>query len=124
MLQRVLPSPDNFRIAHRALKLFLKLHGLVGARFGFLGGFHLAVLLARVCLLLPTFATPAQIVRVFFHTYARWDWGAQCGHSANSGCWCENNYQPIYDPRTHVRSDVEKPTVVITTANASAHSLG
>ena len=73
-LQKVLSSLDNFRLAHRSLKLFLKSHGLIGARFGFLGGFHLAFLLARVCILLPPSASPPQIIRVFFHTYARWDW--------------------------------------------------
>ncbi|KAF7986588.1 hypothetical protein HWV62_26356 [Athelia sp. TMB] len=73
-LQKVLPSLDNFRLAHRSLKLFLRSHGLIGARFGFLGGFHLAFLLARVSILLPPSASPPQIIRVFFHTYARWDW--------------------------------------------------
>ncbi|KAJ4480176.1 hypothetical protein J3R30DRAFT_3701534 [Lentinula aciculospora] len=36
--------------AHRAIKLFLVSRGLFGARFGFLGGFHLTLLLTRVTL--------------------------------------------------------------------------
>ena len=74
LLLNTLPSLDTFRLAHRALKLFLRNRGIIGARFGFLGGFHLAFLLARICLQAPPNATAAQLVRLVFHVYARWDW--------------------------------------------------
>ncbi|KAJ7123747.1 hypothetical protein C8R44DRAFT_875908 [Mycena epipterygia] len=73
-LLKILPSLSNFRTAHRSLKLFLTSQGLFGARFGFLGGFHLTLLLTRVAMMLPREAKPHQIVRQFFATYGGWDW--------------------------------------------------
>jgi 2'-5' RNA ligase/endonuclease/exonuclease/phosphatase family metal-dependent hydrolase len=53
--QRILALLSNerlpsFRLALRALKLFIAARGLSGAKFGFLGGIHLTLLLARVAL--------------------------------------------------------------------------
>lgn len=120
-LQKTLPSLDNFRIVHRALKLFLDLHGLIGARFGFLGGFHLSILLARVCRLLPPLATPAQILRVFFHTYARWDWERDTVTVPVPGVGM-GTYRRSMTREPMCVLTVEKP-MVNTTGNANFHSL-
>ncbi|CAG8759877.1 10400_t:CDS:1, partial [Acaulospora colombiana] len=73
-IKRTVPSLDTFRTAHRALKLFLIRRGIWGARFGYLGGFHLTLLLTRVALLLPPSATPSHLIESFIKTYAQWDW--------------------------------------------------
>jgi hypothetical protein len=119
-LKNALPSLDNFRVAHRALKLFLKLQGLIGARFGFLGGIHLAFLLARLCLLLPPSATSGQLVRSFFHTYSRWDWGHDIVTvpipGAGRVAYRRSSREPI------CILSIEKPMVNMT-INSNPHSL-
>lgn len=120
-LQKALPSLDEFRLAHRALKLFLKLRGLIGARFGYLGGFHLAFLLARVCLLLPPTASAAQIVRVFFHTYASWDWDHDMLTVPIPGVGAATYRRSIGREPLCILS-IEKPAVNMT-SNASLHSV-
>ncbi|KAJ7600539.1 hypothetical protein C8J56DRAFT_813343 [Mycena floridula] len=73
-LQRILPDLSTFRVAHRALKQYLTVQGLSGARFGFLGGFHLTLLLTRIVLSLPPNAKPHHLVRQFFAVYGNWKW--------------------------------------------------
>jgi poly(A) polymerase Pap1 len=58
------------------LKFYLKQQGLEGARFGFLGGFHLTLLLTRIALTLPHNAKAEHLIRQFFSIYASWDWEA------------------------------------------------
>ncbi|KAF9062161.1 hypothetical protein BDP27DRAFT_1337000 [Rhodocollybia butyracea] len=84
-LRKLLQPPallSAFRTAHRALKQFLTTQGLSGGRFGFLGGFHLTLLLTRVTLSLhdsreaesQSELQPHDLVRHFFDTYAKWNW--------------------------------------------------
>jgi hypothetical protein len=47
-LQHTIPDLDAYRIAHRYLALFLKRRGLYSARFGYLGGIQLSLMLNRV----------------------------------------------------------------------------
>lgn len=73
-LKRVLPSLPTFRVAHRALKHLLTSRGFSGARFGFLGGFHLTLLLTRVALVSPSTAKAHHLVEAFLQIYSQWDW--------------------------------------------------
>jgi hypothetical protein len=73
-IKKTVPSLDTFRTAHRALKLFLIRRGIWGARFGYLGGFHLTLLLTRVALSLSPSATSAHLIEAFINSYAEWDW--------------------------------------------------
>lgn len=73
-LKKVIQFLDQFRLAHRSLKLFLTLRGLWGARFGYLGGFHLTLLLTHVALSLPKNAQATHLIESFLKTYAEWDW--------------------------------------------------
>ncbi|KAE9376273.1 hypothetical protein N431DRAFT_479585 [Stipitochalara longipes BDJ] len=77
-LLTTLPSLNSYRIAHRFLALYLKHHGLYSAKFGYLGGIHLSLLLSRVVKLIPrsisTLLTPATIIRTFFEYYSTFDW--------------------------------------------------
>ncbi|KAJ3809430.1 2'-5' RNA ligase superfamily-domain-containing protein [Lentinula aff. lateritia] len=68
-----------FRTAHRAIKLYIVAQGLFGSRFGFLGGFHLTILLSRVALTLVSSGglealESHHLVRQFFLTYSHWNW--------------------------------------------------
>lgn len=79
-LLRTLPNLKVFRLAHRFIKLWAKTSGISSSRFGYLGGFHITLLLARVCKLAdtdPKELTAAGIVRLFFDYYAQFDWSGE-----------------------------------------------
>jgi endonuclease/exonuclease/phosphatase family metal-dependent hydrolase len=120
-LLNALPSLDAFRLAHRALKHFLSHKGVFGARFGYLGGFHLALLLGIVSLQAPQKSTAAQLVRLFFHVYAHWDWDTDVVAvpipGIEGGQYRRSKREPI------VVLSVEKPRVN-TTASANPNSVG
>ncbi|CAK7218406.1 hypothetical protein SEUCBS140593_003536 [Sporothrix eucalyptigena] len=78
---------NNFRTAHRAIKTWARARGLYAARFGYLGGIQIVLLLARVMKLMqrevdkvdqdnivaPTY-TVADILVTFFKHYSGFDW--------------------------------------------------
>ncbi|CAK7212459.1 hypothetical protein SBRCBS47491_001471 [Sporothrix bragantina] len=77
----------NFRTAHRAIKTWARSRGLYAARFGYLGGIQIALLLARVMKLMQreidqadkkdeteATYTVADILATFFKHYADFDW--------------------------------------------------
>ena len=86
-LRRTLPSPSTFRLAHRFLKTWAKSRGLYAARFGFLSGIQLSILLARVHKLLPAAAqtSPETLLTTFFTHYATFPW----------------HTHPVFDPSFH-----------------------
>ncbi|KAL2159875.1 hypothetical protein VTH06DRAFT_2008 [Thermothelomyces fergusii] len=94
-LRRSVPDLATFRLAHRFVKTWAKARGIYAARFGFLGGIQISVLLARVHKLLargagtppPPPPTPEALVATFFHHYAAFDWSAR----------------PAFDPLFHRR---------------------
>ncbi|KIH94778.1 hypothetical protein SPBR_03564 [Sporothrix brasiliensis 5110] len=85
-------SASNFRTAHRAIKTWARARGLYAARFGYLGGIQIALLLARVMKLMQRAVdkatedvgdaasdnaeeyTVADILVTFFQHYADFDW--------------------------------------------------
>jgi uncharacterized protein (UPF0248 family) len=94
-LLNTVPSMSSYRTAHRFLSLYLKRRGLYSAKFGYLGGIHLSLMLNRVVKLLAAslpsasaegksklesrqdevlLFSPATIVRSFFAYYAAFDW--------------------------------------------------
>ncbi|EAQ88171.1 hypothetical protein CHGG_04790 [Chaetomium globosum CBS 148.51] len=86
-LARSLPDPPTFRLAHRAIKTWAKSRGIYAARFGFLSGIQISILLARVHKLLTrtttttptrtTPPTPETLLTTFFTHYATFDWAHQ-----------------------------------------------
>ncbi|KAF3905627.1 hypothetical protein ABW21_db0202277 [Orbilia brochopaga] len=70
------PNLAVFRLAYRYIKLWAVKKGLYSSKFGYLGGVHITLLVARLTLLLPPQATAAQLIVAFFSHYATWDWGA------------------------------------------------
>ncbi|KAL1800759.1 hypothetical protein ACET3X_001101 [Alternaria dauci] len=76
-IQRTLPSLPAFRLAYRCIKLWAVQRGIYSAKFGFLGGVHITLMLSRVCKKLGHdygSVTAADIVVSFFHHYAHFDW--------------------------------------------------
>ncbi|KAK3369038.1 hypothetical protein B0T24DRAFT_350401 [Lasiosphaeria ovina] len=83
-LARSAPDPVAFRAAHRFVKTWARSRGIYAARFGFLGGVQISILLARVCKLLAqqqpsSRETPSlgDILVSFFQHYATFDWATQ-----------------------------------------------
>ncbi|KAM7202066.1 hypothetical protein V8F33_003073 [Rhypophila sp. PSN 637] len=79
-LHRSIPDLPSFRLAHRFIKTWAKSRGIYTARFGFLGGIHISILLARVHKLLvrdnnnPGMISVPDLLTTFFHHYADFDW--------------------------------------------------
>lgn len=70
-----LPSMVVFRLAYRVLKYYLLENGLFGARFGYIGGVQLQIMLTHVCMRNLVTASAGEVVSAFFCTFAsgRWD---------------------------------------------------
>ncbi|KAH6659604.1 hypothetical protein BKA67DRAFT_509119 [Truncatella angustata] len=79
-LRRTIPDFAAFKTAFYLIKTWAKQRGIYAARFGYLGGIHIAILLSRVCKLLSrdhgTVPVPV-IVQTFFNHYANFDWANQ-----------------------------------------------
>jgi poly(A) polymerase Pap1/uncharacterized protein (UPF0248 family) len=86
-LLKTMPALPAFRTAHRFLSLYLRRRGLYSARFGYLGGIHLSLMLNRVVKLIVLSSkdkksdtnslTAATIVRTFLQYYASFDWSTK-----------------------------------------------
>lgn len=69
------PDLSSYRTAHRYLSLYLKRRGLYSAKFGYLGGIHLSLMLNRVVKLIEKRKiSPATIIRTFFAYYEAFNW--------------------------------------------------
>ncbi|KAF9869229.1 endonuclease/Exonuclease/phosphatase [Colletotrichum karsti] len=76
-LTRSIPDLAQFRISYRAIKTWARARGIYAARFGYLGGIHLSVMLVRICKMLlheGGTASTADIIATFFNHYAHFDW--------------------------------------------------
>ncbi|ORY64963.1 uncharacterized protein BCR38DRAFT_367805 [Pseudomassariella vexata] len=76
-LRRTLPDLAAFRIVYHLIKTWAKRRGIYEARFGYLGGIHISIMLSRVCKLLARDARSVSvpdIISTFFNHYAQFDW--------------------------------------------------
>lgn len=69
------PRRHVFRTCLCAVKRWAKRCGIYSNSGGFLGGVSWAIMVARVCQLLPN-APSSRILRAFFEIYAEWDFSA------------------------------------------------
>jgi Poly(A) polymerase central domain/MJ1316 RNA cyclic group end recognition domain len=124
-LKKVIPSLDQFRLAHRSLKLFLTLRGLWGARFGYLGGFHLTLLLTHVALSLPENAQATHLIEAFLGTYAKWDWSKDIVYPIPSrapDATSTSTYRRVLSKEPMVVLSIQRPLSNLT-SHASRNSV-
>lgn len=76
-LKRSIPDLAQYRLAHQVIRSWAKERGIYAAKFGYLGGIHISVLLVRVCKMVyhekGLVSTP-DILATFFDHYAGFDW--------------------------------------------------
>ncbi|KAH4031405.1 polynucleotide adenylyltransferase [Parastagonospora nodorum] len=76
-IQRTLPSLSAFRLAYRCIKLWAVRRGIYSAKFGYLGGVHITLMLswAAKCLAHDSGSiTAPDLVSSFFHHFAHFNW--------------------------------------------------
>ncbi|CAG7566524.1 unnamed protein product [Fusarium equiseti] len=76
-LRRSLPDMVLYRMAHLLIKSWAQERGIYSAKFGFLGGIHISVLLVPVCKVLAyesETVSPTDIIVTFFRHYSQFDW--------------------------------------------------
>ncbi|KNG52715.1 duf455 domain-containing protein [Stemphylium lycopersici] len=84
-IQRTLPSRSTFRMAHRCIKLWAVQRGLYSAKFGYLGGVHITLMLSWVYKRLAHgfgSVSVADLVVSFFNHYAYFDWANEVVYDA------------------------------------------
>ncbi|KAK6329947.1 hypothetical protein TWF718_003374 [Orbilia javanica] len=73
LLSRI-PNLAKYRLAYRFIKLWAEKKGVYSSKFGFFGGVHISLLLARVSMLLPPTATASHLITAFFAHYSTTNW--------------------------------------------------
>ncbi|KAE8390399.1 hypothetical protein BDV23DRAFT_193794 [Aspergillus alliaceus] len=106
-LQRTIPDLASFRLTYRFIKIWAQKRGIYSAKLGYLGGVHIALLLARVCKLSFRQAgtiSAADIISTFFKHYAHFNW--------------QRDF--VYDPSfyksapRYFRNSLREPLVILT----------
>ena len=67
------PNRETFQLTLRTIRMWARKHGIYSNVLGYLGGAHLALLVARVCQLYPN-AGPSTLVQKFFLVFSNWQW--------------------------------------------------
>ena len=99
---------DVFRLCHRALRRFCEARGILGGKFGYLGSFHLTILLTSLMLNNPELMTAASLIEAFMGTYSKWDWG---GSDVEISQLQQGKYNRKEDPA--VISSIHRPILNI-----------
>ncbi|KAI1407042.1 hypothetical protein F5Y13DRAFT_183709 [Hypoxylon sp. FL1857] len=76
-LLRTVPDLAAFKLAYLLIKCWAKRRGIYAAKFGYLGGIQIAILLSRVCKLLSQDGRPVNaptILATFYSHYAIFNW--------------------------------------------------
>jgi poly(A) polymerase Pap1 len=120
-VRRSIPDLAQFRTAYHLLKAWAKERGVYSARFGYLGGIHLTVMLVRVCKLLMHdggILSVPDLVVTFFNHYAKFDWNENMA------------FDPFFHKRLRYTRTFREPLVLLgwhapalnTAATASLHT--
>jgi poly(A) polymerase Pap1 len=84
-IQRTLPSMSSFRLAYRCIKLWATQRGIYSAKFGYLGGVHITLMLSWVAKCIAHelgSVTISDLVTSFFHHFSRFDWANEMMYDA------------------------------------------
>jgi poly(A) polymerase Pap1/endonuclease/exonuclease/phosphatase family metal-dependent hydrolase len=103
-LIHTIPCVESFRTAHRYLSLFLRRRGLYSAKFGYLGGVHLSLLLNHLIKRIDpgevNSISAEELIITFIHYFARSSW--------ENEIICD----PAY-PHTDYRRTPREPVVIL-----------
>ncbi|KAI1767304.1 hypothetical protein GGR53DRAFT_527181 [Hypoxylon sp. FL1150] len=75
-LRRTIPNPEAFRMAYHAIKCWARRRGIYAAKYGYLSGIQISIMLTVICKLLSqaeSISAPV-IITAFFDHYAGFDW--------------------------------------------------
>jgi poly(A) polymerase Pap1/uncharacterized protein (UPF0248 family) len=132
---RTMPDTNAFQIAYRYLALYLKRRGIYSAKFGYLGGIHLSLMLNRVIkLLLGTASTPnnqtenksailaATLVRSFLVYYSFFNWKVDVVIDPVLSTRSPRSYrEPVFIQAIHLPA--ARPNVAASCTRLSAQTL-
>ncbi|OTA93706.1 hypothetical protein M434DRAFT_21305 [Hypoxylon sp. CO27-5] len=103
-LLRTVPDLAAFKLAYLLIKCWAKRRGIYAAKFGYLGGIQVAILLARICKLLSqdgrTIPAPT-ILTTFYSHYAGFDWKMDMA------------FDPFFHKKLHYFRTAQEPMVVL-----------
>lgn len=129
-LLRTIPNLKAFRLAHRFIKSWTVTSGISSSRFGYLGGFHITLLLARICKLLASAdqekgagitITAGTIVSVFFDYYSKANWATDAIFDPEFSPATGTRYQRLAR-ESMVIASIHSPVVNVA-VNATRHSV-
>ncbi|KAH7035413.1 uncharacterized protein B0I36DRAFT_318308 [Microdochium trichocladiopsis] len=114
-LRRTIPDFAAFRTAYHLVKLWAKQRGIYSAKFGYLGGIHISIMLSSVCKMIchnfkghTASMSAATILTTFFNYYADFDWASHA----------------VYDPFFHTESGGGRALRYVRTAREPLAILG
>ncbi|KAF2827523.1 hypothetical protein CC86DRAFT_349080 [Ophiobolus disseminans] len=84
-IQRTLPSLSAFRLAYRCIKLWAIQRGIYSAKFGYLGGVHITLVLSWAAKSIAHDSGPsstADLIASFFYHFAQFDWANEMMYDA------------------------------------------
>jgi hypothetical protein len=120
-LLRTIPNLKVFRLAHRFIKLWTITSGISSSRFGYLGGFHITLLLARICNLANADekdTTAGMMVSLFFDYYSKVNWATDAIFDPD---FTATRYQRL-SRESMVIASIHSPVVNVA-LNATRHSV-
>ncbi|RYP48363.1 hypothetical protein DL768_005732 [Monosporascus sp. mg162] len=103
-IRRTIPDYAAFKVAYQLVKCWAKQRGIYAAKFGYLGGIHISILLSRVCKLLSYDGKRVSvpiILMTFFDHYAGFDWKS---HMA---------FDPFFHKRLRYVRTAREPMVIL-----------
>ncbi|KAI1204918.1 uncharacterized protein F4807DRAFT_300446 [Annulohypoxylon truncatum] len=86
-LQRTIPDLAVFKLAHRFIKCWAKRRGIYAAKFGYLGGIQISVLLSRIYKLISCHGraiSAPTLLTTFFTHYADFNWAEHTAYDTFS----------------------------------------
>lgn len=114
-LRRTVPDYAAFRTAYLLIKLWAKKRGIYSAKFGYLGGIHISIMLLRVCKMMShtcqghtSSMSATTILTTFFSHYADFDWQTRA----------------VYDPFFHSEGGSGRALRYVRTAREPLAILG
>lgn len=126
-IMRTIPELDTFRTAYRYISICLRHHGLYSAKFGYLSGIHLSLMLNRVFKLVhhspaknqTRSVTPATMIRTFFAYYSSFNWAKEVVYDPVAGSTSSRTFrEPVFIEAIHKPST--RPNVASSCTRLSA----